>query len=330
MRKETISDSDLQGVFPVPPLARTADAIRSIDWDENDRIVSHIASSGVSRLLYGGNAFLYHVTLAEYERLLGWLASLPDSLWCIPSAGPSFGRAMDQAALLRKHRFPLVMALPCHDPLDAAGLERGLREFSEAANTPLMLYCKEETSFGSDKLAGLDAIGRLVNDGTCLAIKYAIVRDDPHDDWYLQELLNRVDKARIISGIGEGPAIAHMKHWGLPGFTTGSGCVAPRSSLAIFDACVEKNFANAEAVRSKFLPLENFRDNKGPARVLHQAVQLAGIANTGVIPPYVSPLSSSELKELEPVAKELFNLNRSFPSKESSTNRVAGQTVNAD
>lgn len=293
------------GVFAVPPLARAADGKRSIHWDENHRIATHILSGGISRLLYGGNAFLYHATLKEYEALLDWLASLSDSVWCMPSAGPSFGRAMDQAPLLLKHRFPLVMVLPCHDPRDAKGLERGLREFAEAAATPLMLYCKEETSFGADKEAGLDAIGRLVDSGVCAAIKYAVVRDDPHRDSYLDQLLKRVDKTRVISGIGERPAIVHMKDWGLPGFTTGSGCIAPRSSQALFEACVKKEFQTGEVIRRRFLPLEDFRDKNGPARALHHATQLAGIAGTGPIPPYVSPLSPAELSQLEPVAKNL-------------------------
>ena len=63
--------------------------------------------------MYGGNAFLYHLPLAEYEELLVWLGGLDDELWCIPSVGPSFGRMMDQVPLLKKHRFPCVMALPC-------------------------------------------------------------------------------------------------------------------------------------------------------------------------------------------------------------------------
>ena len=37
----------------------------------------------------------------------------------MPSVGPSYGRAMDQAPLLRKHRFPCALALPCGDPRDA-------------------------------------------------------------------------------------------------------------------------------------------------------------------------------------------------------------------
>jgi hypothetical protein len=49
-------------------------------------IVDHLAAAGMTRLLFGGNAFLYHLSLKEYEQILGWLESLPNHLWCIPSA----------------------------------------------------------------------------------------------------------------------------------------------------------------------------------------------------------------------------------------------------
>ena len=144
----------------------------------------------MTRFLYGGNAFLYHVTLAEYEELLDWLSGFPDALWAIPSVGPSFGRAIDQAALLRRHSFPCAMALPCADPRDARGLEAGLREIAEAAGLALILYLKEEANFGGDHEAGLDAVARLVDAKVCVAIKYAVVRNDPVDDPYLEGLLS--------------------------------------------------------------------------------------------------------------------------------------------
>jgi dihydrodipicolinate synthase/N-acetylneuraminate lyase len=310
MRTSPIKPADLRGVFPVPPLARKRDAKRTIDWLENDRVVSHIHSGGCTRLLYGGNAFLYHITLAEYDQLLRWLSQQDDALWMIPSAGPSFGRLMDQAALLRKHRFPCVMALPSGDPRDAAGLERGLREFREAAGTPLMLYLKEENNFGSDKDAGLDAVARMVADGTCVAIKYAVVRQNPAEDAYLAGLLKRVPREVVISGIGERPAIVHMRDWSLPGFTTGSGCVAPNLSQTIFELCSSGKFAEAEPIRAKFLPLEDLRDAWGPARVLHAATELADIAAVGAIPPFISELDKSRLEQLQPVARELLAVSR--------------------
>jgi dihydrodipicolinate synthase/N-acetylneuraminate lyase len=309
MKTTPVSIEDLRGVFPVPPLARRNDARRSIDFEQNNRIVRHIAEGGLTRFLYGGNAFLYHVTLAEYESLLDWLNGFADGLWAIPSIGPSYGRAMDQASILRRHKFPCAMALPCSDPRDAEGLETGLREIAESANTPLILYLKEENNFGADKEAGLDVVARLVDEGVCVAIKYAVVRQNPAEDAYLESLLKRVDRARVISGIGERPAIVHMRDWSLPGFTTGSGCVAPRLSGLIFEACVKKDYETAEQLRAEFLPLEDLRDAWSPAKVLHFATQLAGVAETGPTPPFLSPLSEGRLKALAPVARGLVEKN---------------------
>jgi dihydrodipicolinate synthase/N-acetylneuraminate lyase len=309
MKTTPVSIEDLRGVFPVPPLARKNDARRSIDFDQNNRIVRHIADGGLTRFIYGGNAFLYHVTLAEYELLLDWLNRFADDLWAIPSLGPSYGRAMDQASILRQYKFPCAMALPCGDPRDTKGLETGLREIAESANTPLILYLKEENNFGADKEAGLDVVARLVDEGVCVAIKYAVVRNNPAEDAYLESLLKRVDRARVISGIGERPAVVHMRDWTLPGFTTGSGCVAPRLSGRIFEACVKEDYETAEKLRAEFLPLEDLRDAWSPAKVLHFATQLAGVAETGPTPPFLSSLSEERLKELAPVANALAEEN---------------------
>jgi dihydrodipicolinate synthase/N-acetylneuraminate lyase len=295
-----------EGVFAVPPLARAPGKARAIDFEESSRILRYIARGGISRFIYGGNAFLYHLTLDEYEQLLAWQAGIKeDGLWIIPSAGPSYGRLMDQAKLLRRFAVPCVMTLPCGDPRDAAGLEQGLREFAQTAGTRLMLYLKEETNMGGDLMAGLDTVAKLVDEGICIAIKYAVVRKDPAQDRYLDELLKRVDRGKVISGIGERPAINHLRQWGLPGFTTGSGCLAPTLSAAVFSACRGHDYAEAERIRSRFLDFEDLRDAWGPARVLHHALELAGVADTGPIPPFVSELSAEQKKRIQPVVLEL-------------------------
>ena len=305
MKTTVLSDEELRGVFAVPSLARKTDARRTIDFAENDRLVRHMADGGVTRFLYGGNAFLYHVTLEEYEELLDWLADFPDELLPIPSLGPSFGRAMDQAALLRRHHFRCAMALPCNDPRDAAALEVGLREIADATGLGLILYMQEETSFGKDKEAGLDAVARLVDAGICVAIKYAVVRQDPTKDAYLEALLERVEQRLVISGMGERPAVIHLTRFNLPGFTTGSGCLAPHMSNGVLRACYDADEARANELRAHFLPLEDRRDEWGPARVLHAALDLADIARTGPIPPFVSALKQGRLTALAPIAYRL-------------------------
>jgi dihydrodipicolinate synthase/N-acetylneuraminate lyase len=300
-----IPTADLAGVFSVPPLPRKRNAKRTLDFDAAECVARHIEAGGITRLLYGGNAFLYHSTLDEFEALLGWLAVFPAPRWAIPSLGPSFGRALDQARLLRRHAFRTAMMLPCGDPRDPAGLEAGIREIADAAGMPLILYLKSEDGFGSDKETGLDAVARLMRDGIAIAIKYAVVRDNPREDAYLDGLLRRVERERVVSGIGERPAVVHMRDFGLPGFTTGSGCIASQLTGALFDACRAQDWARAEAIRSQFIPFEDLRDEWGPARVLHHGVELAGISPTGPIPPFVSPLTASQVEQLARVARAL-------------------------
>ena len=304
------SQNNLNGVFSVPPLARRNDQKRTIDFEQNDLVVKHIISGGITRLLYGGNAFLYHISLTEFEEMLEWLSAKTNDAWFIPSIGPSYGRALDQAPLLRKSGFATAMLLPCADPRDAEGLERGYREIAEAANCKLIVYLKDETNFGSDKNAGLDAVARLVDDGVCIGIKYAVVRDDPTHDAYLEALLARVDRKYVISGIGERPAIIHLRDWKLTGFTTGSGCIAPGLTQKLFEALTREEFDLASEIREKFIPLEDLRDAWGPARVLHHATELAGIAKTGPIAPYISKLNVEQLQRLEQVAPDLVSQNQ--------------------
>lgn len=305
MRTSPVQPADLAAVFAVPPLARRRDRRGGLDFEANDRLAAHVLGGGITRLVWGGNAFLYHVTLDEYASLLAWMTGLDDRIWAIPGLGPSFGRAMDQSAILRRHQFPTAMLLPCQDPRDAAGLEAGVREIADACGMPLILYLKDERGFGQDTDLGLDAVARLVDSGVVVAIKYAVVRQDPAADRYLQGLLARVDPARVISGMGERPAVLHMRRSGLPGFTTGSGCVAPALCQTLFDACRRGEWEAAEALRALFLPLEDLRDRWGPAPVLHAAVDLAGLAATGAIPPFVSEIDGPRRAAVGEAARDL-------------------------
>jgi len=300
---------DQPGVYPVPPLARKHDSCRSLDFAENEKILRRLEENGITNVLYGGNAFLYHVTMSEYRELVEWASGFLNTLAIIPGVGPSFGRAMDQAPLIRKYKFPSVLALPCADPRDPAGLETGLREIAEACGVPLSIYLKHEADFGPDPEAGLEAVGRLVDARVCSSIKYAVIRKDPKEDAYLAGLLRRVPAGRVISGIGERPAVVHLRDWKLNGFTTGSGVMAPRLSVALLESCRRKDYAGAEEIRQTFLPFEDLRDAWGPAQVLHAGVELAGIAETGPIPPFASGLSAAQMQQLRPVARSLAEQN---------------------
>jgi dihydrodipicolinate synthase/N-acetylneuraminate lyase len=293
-------------IYPVPPLARKNDARRTIDFAQNEKILKFLIAGGLPNVIYGGNAFLYDITMAEYRDLLEWAGGFASRASINPAIGPSYGCAMDQATVIRRYKFHTVLAMPNGNPRDAAGLEAGYREISQACGLPLSLYVKTDTTYGDDRDAGLDAIGRLVRDGVCVSIKYAVVRKDPAQDPYLTALLKCIDSKYVVSGIGERPAIVHLRDFKLNGFTTGSGVLAPNQTRALLDACNRGDYETAERVRQLFLPLEDLRDAWGPPRVLHAAVGLSGLAETGSPPPFVSNLTEAQRKQLAPVARALF------------------------
>lgn len=285
-------------VIAVPPLARDADG--ALNPDANRSIIQHLENGGVSTLLYGGNANLYHSQPSEYPALLAMLESLAgrDTL-VIPAIGPAYGVALDQAGMLRDTAFPTAMVLPHVGMLTMDGAERGLRRIAEALGKPIVVYVKNEGYLEPRH------VKRLVDSGLVSWIKYAIVRADPAHDDYLKELVDLVDPSLIVSGIGEQPAIIHMRDFGVVGFTSGCVCVQPKLSMDMLRAIQNGAFETAESIRQQFCPLEDERNAIQPIRVLHDAVAGAGIAPTGPLLPYFENLSTVDQERIAETAKAL-------------------------
>lgn len=302
MQTTPITRDDLaKSVISVPPMARNSDL--KFCPAENKKIIRHIENGGVTTLLYGGNANFYHIALSEYEEILGGLAELagPDSL-IIPAVGPAYGTMMDQAAIFAQFDYPTVMALPQQALTTPDGIETGLRHLAEKVGKPIVVYIKH------DGFIEVENVKRLVDDGLVSWIKYATVRDDPSEDAYLSALVDAVDPNMIISGIGEQPAIIHMRDFGVVGFTAGCVCVRPDLSQEMLVAIQAGNFDRAEEIRKIFLPLEDLRNEINPVRVLHDAVELAGIGKTGPALPLLTRLDADQQVLVKAAAVALLNV----------------------
>ena len=121
---------------------------------------------------------------------------------------------------------------------------------------------------------------------------------DPTDDDYLRQVLDVFPRQRVVSGIGEQPAIVHLRDFGVTGFTSGCVCVAPQRSMQMLRAIQDGDIETAEAIRQWFRPLEDLRNEINPIRVLHHAVASAGIAETGSLPPLLSDLTPDQVARI--------------------------------
>jgi dihydrodipicolinate synthase/N-acetylneuraminate lyase len=303
MQTRTVTTADLaRSVIAVPPMARDKDL--KFDRAENEKILRHIEAGQVTTMLYGGNANFYHIAPSEYESVLGQLAEIAaaDTL-VIPSAGPSYGVMMDQAEILKGTAYPTVMVLPHQGITTSQGVVAGLRNFAQKVGKPIVLYIK----YGD--YISVEGAKELVDEGLVSWIKYAIVREDPANDPYLAQLVDVVDPALIVSGIGEQPVIEHLVDFGVNGFTAGCVCIRPDLSDQLLKAVQAKDLTRAREIQAIFEPLEDLRNGINPIRVLHEAVRLAGIAETGPALPLLSGISEVQTEEVKAAALTLLHAN---------------------
>ena len=301
MQTRPVTSADLaRSVIAVPPMARDKDL--KFDRAENEKILRHIEAGNVTTMLYGGNANFYHLAPSEYESVLGQLAEIaaPDTL-VIPSAGPSYGVMMDQAAILKGTDYPTVMVLPHQGITTSEGVVAGLRNFAKKAGKPIVLYIK----YGD--YISVEGAKELVEEGLVSWIKYAIVREDTANDPFLTQLVDAVDPALIVSGIGEQPVIEHLVDFGVNGFTAGCVCVRPDLSDQLLKAVQAGDLDRAREIQTIFKPLENLRNRINPIRVLHEAVRLAGIAETGPALPLLSGITAEQADEVKAAALTLLH-----------------------
>ena len=301
---EIISEDLASSVIAVPPLCRAADL--KIDCEQNRRVIAHIEEGGVRTLLYGGNANLYNIAVSEYALLLKLLREETgaDTL-VIPSVGPFYGNIIDQAVLLKDSGFLTAMVLPTLFPAKPSGVATAIRHFVERSGIKAVLYIKD------DAYITPELVSELVTDGLISFIKYAVVREDPSQDDYLRNLLERVDSRMVVSGIGEQPAIVHMRDFDLVSFTSGCVCLAPAESMRMLAAIQSQDFMQAESIRRMFSGLEDLRNTHGPIPVLHHAVTLADVAQTGPHLPLMDELEGHLMGPIEAEAKALFHGGRS-------------------
>ena len=306
MKTTPITKQDLlRSVIAVPPLARHADF--TLNKDANRTLIRYLESGGVRSLMYGGNANFYHVPLSEYAATLDFLAATAGSdTWVLPSIGPDYGKAIDQAAIIKDSQYPTAMLLPMTFPFTDAGLATGIRRITDAMGKPAVVYIKSEPYLKPE------TVRALVDEGRVASIKYAVVRANPGKDDYLTALCAAVDKLYLVSGIGERPAIEHLRDFGITSFTSGSVCLAPAGTMKLLELLLAKKYDEAEKVRALYIPFEDCRDGISPIRVLHDGVTLAGIADMGPMLPMLTGLTDAERARVLPVAKTLAAANPAY------------------
>ncbi len=298
---ETIARS----VWAVPPLALKSDY--TLNLPAATALIRHIEAGGVSTILWGGNANLHNLPVSRFEETMDALAeaSGADS-WVIPSVGPAWGKLVDEAAILKRKKFPTAMVLPMQFPQTPEGVEIGIRDFVQRSGLPVIIYIKTADYLPPAVLAKMGQSGEL------LAIKYAVPRPDYRVDPYLSAILEGFDAKRVVSGFGEPPALPHLEAFNLAAFTAGCVCIAPAISMQLLRSMQRRDFAAAATQMAAVQPLEALREKHNAIRTLHEAVTLSGVADMGPMLPLLSNLDASLHPAIKSAALDLLAQEMAF------------------
>ena len=305
MKTTPVTAAEICGsLMSVPPLARNPDL--SLNEAENRRLIARLEAVGVTNHLYGGNANFYGLSLGQYEEALDMLAEVgSETSWIIPSIGPDYGKMVDQAAIAKKTRFPTFITLPQAFGTTPAGVDKAIRELVQTLGRPIVLYLKTETYLTPELTA------RLIDEDQVCGIKYGINRPDFSVDPVLDELVKVVDRDLLII-VGERPAVAQHRTFGLGAMMSGAATLAPEASVAMFAAMKRGDYATASAIWAAVEPLEDLRDAFGPISVLHDALTLTGIAEMGPLLPLVNNLAEEQRPAVLKAARALRAFNDSM------------------
>jgi dihydrodipicolinate synthase/N-acetylneuraminate lyase len=303
MKTTSVTPSCLvSSIIALPPIARRPDG--RINADESRKIVEWLTSAGVSSFMYGGIANLFNARLSEYGEILDLIETMaPSGAWMVPSIGGDFGKAIDQVAILRDRAFPTAILLP-FSPVQPGGVATGIRKLADAYGKPLMVFYKS-----TDYLRSSD-IAALLKDGCLCGLEYGIEPDEGGLSPHLEGLLDLLGSAeRLIDGAGE-KSIPRNSKFGIQGYTSGSGLLAPHLSMALLEAVKRGDRSAIETLSRPFLAFEAARATYSAIPVVHAAVKLVGIADTGPMGPFFeSEFDESATADITRVAKDLMKAN---------------------
>ncbi len=280
----------LDTVHLVPPTPFSDDGSRVVP-DRLGRLVADLAERGLRVFLPAAGTGEFH-SLVEDEVLacvrVTRDAAGPGATVLAPIGfGLAPALALGRGALQAGADALLVMP-PIHPYLSDAGFRDYVRALVRALGVPLLTYKRGPVP--SDHL-----LRELAGSGDLIGVKYAV---------------NNLDAvARLADALPEGCGLycGTAERWapyfalaGATGYTSGSGCLAPRLTLALHRSLREGRWPEAMRLVRMIRPLEDFRARDGDALNIGAVKSALGLVghDFGSVRPPQRPLTEDELGEL--------------------------------
>ncbi len=284
----------LRGISGVHATAYDTDG--EIDDALTAKIVERIAGAGVHNIVTGGNTGeFYSMTVDEVIRLQAIAVKAANGKAAVTAAA---GRSVrDAIRISHAAQAEGADGVMIHHPLDPFAAPHAQVDYfiaiAEAIDLPIVAYIRSD-------LIPLDEMVRLATHAKVAGVKFAS-----------QNTMLFFECCRATKGMDATWICGLAESWALPfyalggrGFTSGLVNVAPKRSLAVWNALEAGDFAKARAVVESIADFETMRTkyrNGANVTVVKEALQIQGFEVGKVRLPGLPQLEANDREVLQTI-----------------------------
>jgi len=237
-----MADAAFRGVFPY--LVSPIDAAGDVKADVLARLCDDLVASGVHGLTpLGSTGEFAYLSRAQRRRVVEVVVGAAKGRVPVV-AGVASTTIADAVAQARDYQrlgcAGILAILEAYFPLDDAGVLDYFRAIAEAVSLPVVLYTNPSFQRSDLSLPVIEKLSRVPN------IRY--IKDASPNTGRLLSILDRVEgRMEVFAASSHIPACVMLL--GGVGWMAGPACVAPRQSVALYEACRAGDWPRAMALQ---------------------------------------------------------------------------------
>lgn len=279
------------GVFPY--LVTPLDGRQNVNSAMVFRLCDDLIAAGVHGLAALGSTgeFAYLTASQKIAMVEAVVASAKGRVPVLAGvSATTIADAVSQAKACEKAGVDgLVVAIDAYFPINHRGVVEYFTAVAKAVELPIVVYTNpnyQKATLSIDVVKDLSQLENIV-----------ALKDASSNTGRLLSLLNQVEgRLDIFSASSHIPAAVMMM--GGKGWMAGPACVAPKQSIALYDACIAGRWSEAVSLQKKLWPLNEAFEKYNLAACMKAALEIKGYDVGSAIAPQ-QKLNDEEMADLK-------------------------------
>jgi len=285
-----MAERAFQGVFPY--LVSPVDASGEVKEQVLARLCGDLIEAGVHGLTpLGSTGEFAYLSLAQKRRVVETVVAAAKRRVPVVAgvAATTIADAVAQAREFERLGCDGILAiLEAYFPVADDGVHDYFTAVADAVSLPVVLYTNPNFQRSDLSLPVIERLSRVPN------IRY--IKDASFNTGRLMSIINRVEgRMRVFAASAHIPACVMLI--GGAGWMAGPACVAPRQSVALYEACCRKDWAEAMRLQAPLWALNEAFAKYNLAACIKGGLELQGYAVGAPLPPQ-APLPPEGVEEV--------------------------------